>query len=337
MMYERKMDDCLRGLVSIVIPTYNVECFIKKCLNSLMNQTYTNLEIIVVDDGSTDNTVELVKECMEVDFRVKLIEKGKTGVSDTRNIGIQEINGEYLICVDADDWIDKNAIEILVKKSIDYSADVVVFGMIEVHEENGKMESYPIVDIDTKIDREKIVEAIIYDNKKYGGGYTVNKFWRVARCYESFDSDLFSYEDKLWCICNYLMSNRIVMINDSLYYYRIRNDSLSNSTGINWERSENAILAYKKILDRVRSYQDLYRCALLKFTMVRLDYIGLCLKYRNYRWILDEKNSIRVPVSLWKCQDVDMNKKIRYVVIIIMFRIINLGISLKRMLCVGDR
>ena len=83
-------------LVSIVVPLYNNERFIGKCLNSALQQTYSNIEIIVVNDGSTDKSASIVKQSMLKDNRIKLIDKKNTGVSDTRNIGLQNAKGEYI-------------------------------------------------------------------------------------------------------------------------------------------------------------------------------------------------------------------------------------------------
>lgn len=103
-------------VVSVIIPAYNVENYVKQCLDSILNQTYSNLEIIVVDDFSRDNTVSVVRETIKNDNRVKLIELDKhVGVSEARNIGLDNITGEYLYFLDADDFIDPNYLETYIK------------------------------------------------------------------------------------------------------------------------------------------------------------------------------------------------------------------------------
>lgn len=100
-----------KSLVSIIVPIYNGEKYILKCLNSLVNQTYKNIEIIVVNDGSIDNSLSLVKEMALKNNNIKVIDKINTGVSDTRNAGIDMASGEFLMFVDADDWIEKETVQ----------------------------------------------------------------------------------------------------------------------------------------------------------------------------------------------------------------------------------
>ena len=104
----------MNHLISIIIPTYNVENYISKGLYSCINQTYKNIEIIVVDDGSIDNTCNIVEEYIKKDNRIHLYKKDNTGVSATRNLGINKANGDYCIFLDSDDWLVDNTIEVLV-------------------------------------------------------------------------------------------------------------------------------------------------------------------------------------------------------------------------------
>ncbi|MDD6812335.1 MAG: glycosyltransferase family 2 protein [Lachnospiraceae bacterium] len=110
-------------LISIIIPVYNVEKYLTRCLESVVAQTYSNLEIILVDDGSTDNSGKVCDKYQEIDSRIKVVHKKNGGVSDARNEGIDEACGEYIAFVDSDDWVTRNYIEnmyaILVKNSCD--------------------------------------------------------------------------------------------------------------------------------------------------------------------------------------------------------------------------
>ena len=113
--------------VSVIIPAYNVELYIEDCLNSVLNQTYRNLEIIIVDDGSTDNTYNILKKYAEKDNRIKLYRMKKNGgVSRARNEGLKHITGDYLYWIDSDDWIDLNYIETMVGMAKKTEADIVI-------------------------------------------------------------------------------------------------------------------------------------------------------------------------------------------------------------------
>ena len=116
--------------ISIIIPMYNTESYIKKCLNSIVGQTYQNLEIIVVDDGSTDNGKQIVKELMLKDDRISLIESPNEGVSNARNKGILIAKGKYVLFIDSDDYVDSDYVEKLVGEAISENADLVICGYI---------------------------------------------------------------------------------------------------------------------------------------------------------------------------------------------------------------
>ena len=107
--------------ISIVIPVYNVEKYVSKCLQSVVNQTYRNLEIIIVNDGSTDNSVEIVKKYKKIDQRIKLINKENGGLSSARNAGISLVTGQYVTFIASDDWISSNYTDEMVLEAYKYS------------------------------------------------------------------------------------------------------------------------------------------------------------------------------------------------------------------------
>ena len=114
-------------LVSIIVPVYNVEKYLSKCIESLINQTYTNIEILLINDGSTDNSKKICEQFKEKDSRIKLINKENGGLSDTRNKGLQEAIGKYIAFVDSDDYINENTVEDNLKTAIEKNADIVIF------------------------------------------------------------------------------------------------------------------------------------------------------------------------------------------------------------------
>ena len=102
--------------VSVIIPIYNAEKFLSLCLESIINQTYKNLEIVLVNDGSLDNSIEICRQYAERDNRIKIIDDKNRGVSYARNKGIEKATGQYILFIDSDDIVKKNYIDILVKK-----------------------------------------------------------------------------------------------------------------------------------------------------------------------------------------------------------------------------
>ena len=112
--------------ITVIVPVYNVEHYLEKCLDSLIDQTYKNLEIIVINDGSTDNSGEICQEYAQKDNRIVYIEKENGGLSDARNVGLDKMTGSYVTFIDSDDWVELDYVEILYKKIIEYQADISV-------------------------------------------------------------------------------------------------------------------------------------------------------------------------------------------------------------------
>lgn len=124
--------------VSIIVPVYNVENYIERCLNSLVNQTFKDIEIITINDGSTDKSLELLNKYAKEDIRVSVIDLGDEGVSYCRNLGIEKANGKYIMFVDSDDWIDSNMVEVMYKKAEENNLDLVMCSYIREFKDHSK-------------------------------------------------------------------------------------------------------------------------------------------------------------------------------------------------------
>lgn len=120
--------------ISIIVPVYNVEQYITRCIESITSQTYRNIEILLIDDGSTDNSGNICDEYQKKDSRVMTFHKTNGGLSDARNYGIKHASGQYLCFVDSDDYISKHMVEILYNNLIKYSADISACGFLTVHD-----------------------------------------------------------------------------------------------------------------------------------------------------------------------------------------------------------
>ena len=121
-------------LISVIIPIYKVEPYLRKCVDSILMQTYTNLEVILVDDGSPDNCPAICDEYATKDSRVKVIHKSNGGLSDARNAGMDAASGDYLMFVDSDDWIEKNSVESLLIAAQKYNAQIAIGGTRRVED-----------------------------------------------------------------------------------------------------------------------------------------------------------------------------------------------------------
>ena len=113
-------------LVSIVVPIYNVENYLRQCLDSIMGQTYQNFECLLINDGSPDHSADICREYVSKDSRFKYFEKENGGVSSARNLGIERSEGAYITFIDSDDWVESDYLEVLYKALIDEKADITV-------------------------------------------------------------------------------------------------------------------------------------------------------------------------------------------------------------------
>lgn len=118
-----KQSDCMKK-ISVVVPVYNVEAFLERCVHSLCRQTYTNLEIILVDDGSPDHSGDLCDTLAARDNRIVVIHKQNGGLSDARNTGIAHATGDYIAFVDSDDWYDPTMLEVLLTLCEQHGAQI---------------------------------------------------------------------------------------------------------------------------------------------------------------------------------------------------------------------
>jgi len=229
--------------VSIIIPVYNVEKYIRECLNSVINQTYKNIEIIVVIDGSLDNSSKIVYEFAKNDDRFKIIDRENKGVYQSRIDGIKESTGEYLIFIDSDDTIKENMVEILLNEIISSDTDLVRCKWL------------------TKINNKFIEEDIKIDNynkvlKKDFDPYLYNLLYNTiffnSMCRQIVKKEVFKnidmsnsnlkYGEDLAFECKILNNiNSFKIIDEYLYIYNINENSITNKKSIK--------IINKKLLD----------------------------------------------------------------------------------------
>lgn len=122
-------------MISIIVPVYNVEVYLSKCLDSLIHQTYSDIEIICVNDGSTDRSLEILKEYADKDERIKIISRENKGISVSRNEALDIANGEYILFVDSDDWIEEDTCDKTLNAISEYDADIVMWSYIREYKD----------------------------------------------------------------------------------------------------------------------------------------------------------------------------------------------------------
>lgn len=148
----------VQPLVSIIVPVYNVEQYLPQCLDSIVNQTYENIEIICVNDGSPDNSIKILEDYSAKDPRIKVISQKNQGVSSARNFALEFVNGDYIMYVDGDDWLDLQTCQIAVDKAIKVSADVVMWSYVS--ESKNRSDKKIIFDDEFIFDETKVKQML---------------------------------------------------------------------------------------------------------------------------------------------------------------------------------
>jgi glycosyltransferase involved in cell wall biosynthesis len=221
------------SLVSVIIPVYKVEEFIHECIDSVINQTYENLEIILVDDSSPDKCPQICDDYAKKDSRIKVIHKTHSGISNTRNAGLKISKGEYVYFLDSDDFIDKDAIESLLYQAQYYSADFVFFNLKRIrntkklgHLSNNftrkELYSNPLKGI------EMLDKLLIYNEYNAAVSMIFIRKRLLIKNKISFYPGII-HEDELFTFKLFFYSNTVVYLPEPLYNRRLRENSIMTS------------------------------------------------------------------------------------------------------------
>lgn len=148
----------MSNMISIIVPVYNSELYLKKCLDSIISQTYENIEIICIDDNSSDDSLRILQEYEKKDQRIKVLQKANEGVSLARNAGLDVARGDYILFVDSDDWIDRCTCEVALQKILEETADLVMWSYIRERETESSKKQ--IFDCDIIFEGKKVQEKL---------------------------------------------------------------------------------------------------------------------------------------------------------------------------------
>lgn len=319
----------MEELISIIIPVYNVEKYLESCLNSIINQTYKNIEIIVINDGSTDNSLDIIKKYQEQDNRIILIDRENKGVLFTRVEGYKISNGKYITFVDSDDWIEENTIEILYNKCIKYNADVVKcnFSYNDSCEASGNLAN---IKGEHFITKDKF-EPDFYD--MFFKTMNIHTVWAqmfkkelLHNNMEKIDTSISLGDDLEFNVQLYKNINNILFIDDVLYHYRF--NPLSITRRLNEKNIKNNIIsvtkcylnAYKvidyfEINNAIVYKQNVIRNLLNEVNKWQIDLIGVskdkkqCIEY--LKWYYYEYDNMKLIKD--ECNKIQFDiKKLRY-------------------------
>lgn len=230
----------MNQLISIIVPIYNTQMYLKRSISSIINQTYKNIEVLLINDGSTDNSLEICQEFSKVDNRVKVINKKNSGVSNTRNIGIELSTGDFIMFVDSDDFIDEDYVEKMYYELQKLNLDVIVSGMqfCDDKERMIKKELYKTDTQELKFDN--ICKDIINTLYFCSSCKTLFKKSIIAENNIKFNEKFNYGEDLLFSFTLLKNSRKIGYLNNCGYHYR---QNLNSST------HENNLKSIEKYFD----------------------------------------------------------------------------------------
>ena len=213
--------------ISVIVPVYKVEPYLRKCLDSIVGQTYRNLEIILVDDGSPDNCGAICDEYAARDERIKVIHKENGGVASARNAGLAMANGDYIGWIDSDDWIETDMLEFLLEGAQRHGADIAVCGRVEV---------YPTRQVPLGWENEKILDAeqaigfLLEDDLLRN--YLCDKLWRRELFQDICFPEGRNFEDVAVTYRLIEKAEKIVCLPGYKYFYLQREDGIVRSSDI---------------------------------------------------------------------------------------------------------
>lgn len=260
-------------LVSIIIPIYNTESFLERCVQSVMQQTYEYLDILLIDDGSTDQSGSLCDKFAEHDTRIHVFHKKNGGLSDARNYGLEKAVGSYIFFLDSDDWIEPESIQVMVESAEQRGADIVSSG-------------YRVVDQNGTITKKVFQPFGIYSAEEAMGVYLKGRAIHSIACAKLYKKELFRnvrfpvgfiHEDEFTTYKLIYASKKICTIEELLYNYFQRSDSITHARfdmkrlvridaarelyyeTLKYDSEENCHLAYVRYVDALRA---MYICGM---------------------------------------------------------------------------
>jgi len=211
-------------LISVIVPVYKVEAYLDKCVQSIVDQTYRNLEIILVDDGSPDNCGAMCDAWAEKDSRIKVIHKENGGLSDARNAGMAAATGDYIGFVDSDDWIESQMYERLHEAMVTTDSDIAACGARRIWTNGKPTQELRSVNRYCVLEQKAAMEALITSN---GLVQTVwNKLYRRHVAESTLFPTGLIHEDEFWTWQVFARIKRIVTIKESYYNYLQRGNSI---------------------------------------------------------------------------------------------------------------
>ena len=263
-----------KELISIIVPIYNTDCYLRQCLDSIINQSYKNFEVLLVNDGSVDDSAMICKEFAEKDSRIRYFEKENGGVSSARNLGLKNVKGNYITFVDSDDWIEENYLEVLYNALKENEVDVAISTHKDFNMDDNlyylpfySEEQLHTLDIG-KVSRDEFLELFPeLSSLNHDFNCAVSKLFKADVVKNLLFDESINYGEDLDFFFNlYLNVSSIYYVNQPTYIYRQHQTSASNNCLESHAISE--IRIYEKILKKIMEIGILNHSYIEKFKII---------------------------------------------------------------------
>lgn len=276
-------------MLSVIIPVYNVEKYLRQCLNSIVNQTYKDLEIVIVNDGSTDNSLSIIKEYAALDDRIKVIDKENGGLVSAYTMGFKYAMGEYITFVDSDDWCELDMYSQMVPKFGEYNIDLVICAYDRVKYGDSNKVDLGISE-GLYSDKENFYYRI---NQKFISAARWNKIFKkslLTEIIDNLDKSVNFAEDTMLTIPYMQKVSNYYFLDKVLYHYRVVDNSISARF------NENAIFDVAKVNNAIRSFDFDYNYDLLDQHAMEL-YTRLLANIMSISDLSERENYYKMLVS----------------------------------------
>ncbi len=306
-------------ILSVIIPVYNRENFLERCVKSVMASSLENIEIILIDDGSIDNSGLLCDKFADEDSRIFVIHQQNTGVSVARNRGLEKARGKYFAFVDSDDYIESDMYEKMVAVMEENDADMVCCGFYrEYEEENGRVEKYSYKHVDTYVGAVQALKLLLSVSASNSIALiSANKIGRKNLQVENnifFDENLYECEDGVFW-CDYITFIRKgILLNDIFYHYVIHDKNISENHWISKSKLSN-LTAWMHIMQESKVVSEqLVSMAELRYQMclrkIIFEAYGVGEYYNSIKKLLPQLKYYRK--QLYFSKELPLRRKIYY-------------------------
>lgn len=304
--------------LSIIVPVYNVEKYLKQCLDSLINQTLDNYEIIIINDGSTDSSADIINEYCSINRNIKIINQKNSGLSAARNRGISEASGEYIAFIDSDDYICNDMMKVMLNHAKIYNLDLVVCNHEKVYDDSEKKE---VVYSDLE-------EGVLYSGNDLLKKFLINKITPNA-CDKIYKRDIFNkynivfpigyYHEDLLTMYKILSNIQVAAyINKDFYKYRCRENSITTSLKL------KNILDMEYIIDEINyMFNNLYinkqelQKYIAAFNIINFNicvYMSCKIKDKDSKIVLKRLFKKYLSLKLIKNKVLSLEEKFKFIV-----------------------